>query len=62
VFAQITELHTCAINVEHLAESYFVAGTPGYRRDSKDGYCVRSTDNEYDFDNLTELLDYEPSS
>jgi len=31
-------------------------GISGYQLQPIAGYCVRSTDNEYDFDNLTELL------
>jgi len=30
-------------------------GISGYQLQPIAGYCVRSTDNEYDFDNLTEL-------
>jgi hypothetical protein len=39
-----------------MGSSYFVDGTGGYQRESQDGYCVRSTDNDYDTSNLTTIF------
>jgi hypothetical protein len=55
VFAQITDIETCASRVSELAETY-VAGHGGYMQDSQTGYCVRRSDNEYDSSNLTTLF------
>jgi hypothetical protein len=48
LLAQYTESENCSQAIQSLAESYFVHFTPGYRRDTLEGYCVRSTDGEYD--------------
>jgi hypothetical protein len=52
----VTDNDTCTASVQTLANSYFVDGTGGYQRDSQDGYCVRSTDNDYDNSNLTTMF------
>jgi hypothetical protein len=48
-------LQCCTQSLNEMRET-FVAGHGEYQLQSEPGFCVRSTDNEYDLSNLTEML------